>query len=151
MSDRPTFSRPRARTLPYCTRQAACAARVRSVMSSLSRSSVVNRERCARWSQQRYDGLCRRRDGDWHMRDLQQYWLYTLARHPQVTVHAAGSVCLRVRRKSSRWTGPLTLQQVRQMADHTYFVCDRCLPAEFTGAPRAPGRTTRRAQNSADS
>ena len=67
--------------------------------------------------------------------DTPRFWLYTLTLDRGMTLHIEG-VCLAQRRKSPRWTGPLTLRQVRAMHPDSFYVCDRCLSGKFTASPR---------------
>jgi hypothetical protein len=79
-------------------------------------------------------------------REPPRYWLYTLDRGNGMTLHAEG-VCQAQRRKSTRWTGPLTLAQVQAMHPQSFWVCDRCLSEYFTTSPRWPRNAEAKALN----
>jgi len=64
------------------------------------------------------------------MTDIPRFWLFTLARDHGMTLHTER--CVRRRRKSTRWTGPLTMQQIMRLPSETYFVCQACLSGKFT-------------------
>jgi hypothetical protein len=69
------------------------------------------------------------------------YWLYTRAKDDAMTLHLDNCPARNGRyRKSPRWTGPLTSEQIAVMPQVSYFVCTCIARAKVRAREYGPRR-----------